>query len=42
MLVSPPFLAPERLSDRHNLAWGYRLQSVEDGLYKWQQVFKLI
>ena len=34
------FLAPERLSDRHNLAWGHRLQSDKDGLYKWQQVFK--
>jgi|GEM_PF-3344079 len=35
-------IAPERLSDRHNLAWGHRLQSVKDSLYKWQQVFKLI
>ena len=35
-------IAPERLSDRHNLAWGHRLQSVQDGIYEWQQVFKLI
>ena len=29
-------------SDWHDLAWGHRYQSVQDGLYKWQQVFKLI
>src|ERR1035437_6633815 len=29
-------IAPDRLSDRHNLTWGHRLQSVKDGLYKWR------